>query len=114
MTPNSAVRVGALTIANNLPLTIIAGPCQLESRAHGLEVSAALKEMAEKLKIGLIYKTSFDKANRTSLKGKRGMGLKESLPVFAEIRETSGLPILTDIHEIEHCAIAAAIADVQL
>src|SRR5262249_12712583 len=107
MQPNAHVKVGRLTVGNDLPLTIIAGPCQPESRAHGMEVSAAMKEMSEKLKIGLIYKTSFDKANRTSLKGKRGMGLEESLPVFAEIREKMGLPVLTDIHEIDQCAPVA-------
>ncbi len=112
MSPNSHVQIGSVRVGNDLPLTLIAGPCQLESRAHGLEVSAALKEMSEKLKIGLIYKTSFDKANRTSLKGRRGMGLEESLPVFAEIRETTGLPVLTDIHEISQCAPVAEVVDV--
>ncbi len=112
MNPNSHVKVGSVRVGNDLPLTLIAGPCQLESRAHGLEVSAALKEMSEKLKIGLIYKTSFDKANRTSLKGQRGVGLEDSLPIFAEIRETTGLPVLTDIHEIDQCAMVAGAVDV--
>jgi 2-dehydro-3-deoxyphosphooctonate aldolase (KDO 8-P synthase) len=112
MRPNAHVKVGRLTIGNDLPLTLIAGPCALESRAHALEVSAALKEMAEKLKIGLIYKTSFDKANRTSLGGARGMGLQEALPIFAEIRETTGLPVLTDVHEIGQCALLAQAVDV--
>lgn len=112
MNPNSVVQAGKVRIGNDLPIALIAGPCQLESRAHGLEVSAALKEMSETLKIGLVYKTSFDKANRTSLKGRRGLGLRESLPVFAEIRETTGLPVLTDIHEIEQCAPVAEVADV--
>ena len=106
------VKVGSLTIGNDLPLTIIAGPCQMESRAHALEVASALKEIAAKAGMGLIYKSSFDKANRTSLKGKRGLGLKESLPVFAEIKEKLGLPTLTDIHEIEHCQPVSEVVDV--
>jgi 2-dehydro-3-deoxyphosphooctonate aldolase (KDO 8-P synthase) len=106
------VKVGALTIGNDLPLTLIAGPCQMESRAHALEVATALKEIATKAGIGLIYKTSFDKANRTSVSGKRGIGLKESLPVFAEIKEKLGLPTLTDIHEIEHCQPVSEVVDV--
>ncbi|MCC5995196.1 MAG: 3-deoxy-8-phosphooctulonate synthase [Oceanicaulis sp.] len=115
--PASVIRLarpGApdLQIGNALPLVMIAGPCQLESRAHGLEVSAALKEMSDKVGIGLIYKTSFDKANRTSLKGKRGLGLKASLPIFAEIRETTGLPVLTDVHTADQCAMAAEAVDV--
>ena len=101
-----------LTIANRLPLTIIAGPCQLESRAHALECAAALSEIAERLKIGLIYKTSFDKANRTSAGAARGLGLDEALPIFAELREKTGLPVLTDVHEREQCARAAEAADV--
>lgn len=103
---------GSLSIGNDRPLTIIAGPCQMESRAHALEVASALKEIAQKAGLGLIYKSSFDKANRTSVSGRRGIGLKESLPVFAEIRETLGLPTLTDIHEIEHCAPVAEAVDV--
>jgi 2-dehydro-3-deoxyphosphooctonate aldolase (KDO 8-P synthase) len=106
------VAIGPLTVANDRPLTLIAGPCQLESRAHGLEMSAALREMAEKLGIGLIYKTSFDKANRTSIRTARGLGLAESLPIFAEIRETSGLPVLTDVHDPAQCAPVAEAADV--
>lgn len=106
------VRVGNLTLGNDLPLAIIAGPCQMESRAHALEVASALKEMCAALGIGLIYKTSYDKANRTSVGGKRGMGLKDSLPVFAEIRDTLGLPTLTDVHEIEHCAPVAEVVSV--
>ncbi len=117
MSPNTVVEVprpfgDAYRIGNDLPLTIIAGPCQLESQEHGLEVSAALKEIADRVGLNLIYKTSFDKANRTSLSGKRGMGLEASLPVFAEIRETTGLPVLTDIHTAEQCAIAAQAVDV--
>ena len=106
------VKVGSLIIGNDLPLTIIAGPCQMESRAHALEVASALKEIAAKAGMGLIYKSSFDKANRTSLTGKRGLGLKESLPVFAEIKEKLGLPTLTDIHEIEHCQPVSEVVDV--
>ncbi len=101
-----------IAIGNDRPLTIIAGPCQLESRSHALECAAALKEIADRLKIGLIYKTSFDKANRTSAKGARGLGLKEALPIFAELREATGLPVLTDVHEQEQCAPAAEAADV--
>jgi len=117
MSPNTVVEVprpsgAAYRIGNDLPLTIIAGPCQLESREHGLEVSSALKEIADRVGLNLIYKTSFDKANRTSLSGKRGMGLEASLPVFNEIRETTGLPVLTDIHTAEQCAIAAQAVDV--
>ena len=106
------IKVGNVTFGNDLPLSIIAGPCQMESRAHALEVASALKEMAAKAGLGLVYKSSFDKANRTSLKGKRGLGLKESLPVFAEIREKLGMAVLTDIHEIEHCKPVAEVVDV--
>ncbi len=90
--------IGNVVVGNDQPLSLIAGPCQLESRAHALEMSAALAEMAKKLGIGVIYKTSFDKANRTSRDTARGLGLEECLPIFAEIRETSGLPVLTDVH----------------
>jgi 2-dehydro-3-deoxyphosphooctonate aldolase (KDO 8-P synthase) len=115
--PNSVVSVprpdaAPIEIANHLKLTMIAGPCQLESRQHGLEVSAQLKEIADRLDIGLIYKTSFDKANRTSLSSQRGLGLKDSLPIFAEIRETTGLPVLTDVHTEDHCRMAAEAVDV--
>jgi 2-dehydro-3-deoxyphosphooctonate aldolase (KDO 8-P synthase) len=106
------VKVGTITLGNDLPVAIIAGPCQMESRAHALEVAGALKDMAAKAGLGLIYKTSFDKANRTSLKGKRGLGLKDSLPVFAEIREKLALPVLTDIHEIEHCKPISEVVDI--
>ncbi|MFB0921899.1 MAG: 3-deoxy-8-phosphooctulonate synthase [Alphaproteobacteria bacterium] len=106
------VKIGNLEVGGDLPLTLIAGPCQLESRAHGLEMSAALKEITEKLGIGLIYKTSFDKANRTSITTARGLGLAESLPIFAEIRETMGLPVITDVHVAEHCAAVVGAVDV--
>ena len=106
------VRIGDLTVGVDLPLTLIAGPCQLESRDHGLEISAALKEMADDLGVGLIYKTSFDKANRTSITTARGLGIEKSLPIMAEIREKTGLPILTDVHAPGHCAEVGEVADV--
>jgi 2-dehydro-3-deoxyphosphooctonate aldolase (KDO 8-P synthase) len=106
------VRIGPVIVANDLPFTLIAGPCQLESRAHALEMAAALKEITGKLGIPLIFKTSFDKANRTSGKAARGIGLYDSLPIFAEIRETLGLPVLTDIHEREQCKPVAEAVDV--
>jgi len=102
----------AVRFGNAEPLAIIAGPCALESRQHALETAHALKEIAERLGIGLVYKTSFDKANRTSGRAVRGIGLAEALPIFAEIREAVGLPVLTDVHEIEHCAIAAEAVDI--
>ncbi|BAT60308.1 2-dehydro-3-deoxyphosphooctonate aldolase [Variibacter gotjawalensis] len=101
-----------VTFSNALPLALIAGPCQMESRAHALEMAMALKEIAAKRSIGLVYKSSFDKANRTSVLGKRGIGLDGALPIFAEIRETLGLPVLTDVHEIEHCAAVADVVDI--
>src|SRR6186713_610774 len=110
--PNANVEVGAVRFGNRLPLTLIAGPCALESRAHALEMASALKEIAARLKIGLVYKTSFDKANRTSSKSARGIGLDEALPVFADIRDTLGIPVLTDVHEIEQCARVAQAVDV--
>jgi 2-dehydro-3-deoxyphosphooctonate aldolase (KDO 8-P synthase) len=103
---------GKLVIGNDRPLTIIAGPCQLESRAHALEMSAALKAIADRFKIGLIYKTSFDKANRSSVKTARGLGLEASLPILAEVREVTGLPVLTDVHTEEQCALVAGVVDV--
>ncbi|MCP4328831.1 MAG: 3-deoxy-8-phosphooctulonate synthase [Alphaproteobacteria bacterium] len=106
------VAVGGLEIGNDLPLTLIAGPCALESRAHALETSSALREIAGKLGIGLIYKTSFDKANRTSLQSPRGLGLAESLPILAEIRDSVGVPVLTDVHESGQCAATAEAVDV--
>ncbi len=112
MAANGHIEIGNIVVGNDLPLTLIAGPCQLESRAHALEMSAALAEMAEKLGIGIIYKTSFDKANRTSVDTPRGLGLDECLPIFAEIRETSGLPVLTDVHDAGQCARVAEAVDV--
>ncbi len=90
----------------------VSGPCQLESRAHAFEMASALKEISARLGIGLVYKTSFDKANRTSLKGARGLGLKASLPILAEIRETLGLPVVTDVHDVEQCALVADAVDI--
>ncbi len=110
--PNPRVLVGGVEIANAAPIAVFAGPCQMESRAHALEMAAALKEIAGKLGFGLIFKTSFDKANRTSLSGKRGIGLAAALPVFAEIRETLGLPVVTDVHEPAQCAAVAPVVDV--
>jgi len=110
--PNAVVSAGNVRFGNDLPLSLIAGPCQMESRAHALEVAAALKEITGRLGIGLVYKSSFDKANRTSAKSARGMGIEAALPVFAEVRETLGLPTLTDVHEIEQCARAAEACDV--
>jgi 2-dehydro-3-deoxyphosphooctonate aldolase (KDO 8-P synthase) len=106
------VTVGNITIGNDLPMVFILGPNTLESRAHALETSAALKEIADKLGIAVIYKSSFDKANRTSISGARGLGLEASLPIFAEIRETTGLPVLTDIHAPEQCAPVAEAVDI--
>ncbi len=102
---------GAARFGAALPLALIAGPCQLESRAHALEMAGALKEIAIRLSLGLVFKTSFDKANRTSGAGARGVGLQAALPIFAEIRETLGLPVLTDVHEPAQCAIAAEAVD---
>ncbi len=110
--PNAAVAVGAVRFGNELPLALIAGPCALESRAHALEMASALKEIAGKAGIGLVYKTSFDKANRTSARSARGLGLEAALPVFAEIRDTLHVPVLTDVHEPAQCAAVAEAVDV--
>src|ERR1700688_3532788 len=104
MTAPRSVTIGNLTLGNDRPLALIAGPCALESRAHAMEMSHALVEMTAKLGIGLIYKTSFDKANRTSIASARGMGLEESLPILAEVREKYGCPVVTDVHLPEQCA----------
>jgi 2-dehydro-3-deoxyphosphooctonate aldolase (KDO 8-P synthase) len=106
------VTIGPVRLANHLPIALIAGPCQMESRAHALETASALKEIAARRGIGLIYKSSFDKANRTSGAAARGMGLAAALPVFAEIRESLGLPVLTDVHEASQCAPVAEVVDV--
>jgi len=112
LAPDPAVTVGPVTFANDKPIALFAGPCQMESRAHALEMASALKEVCGRLGIGLVYKTSFDKANRTSLSGKRGMGLAAALPVFAEIRGSLGLPCVTDVHEPGQCAPVAEVVDV--
>jgi 2-dehydro-3-deoxyphosphooctonate aldolase (KDO 8-P synthase) len=111
MTPRHVV-IGDITIGNDLPLVFIVGPNTLESRAHALEMSAALAEIARRLGIDLIYKTSFDKANRSSITGARGIGLNAGLPILAEVRETTGLPVLTDIHSPEQCVPVAEVVDV--
>ena len=112
MKPNPHVTVGKAVFGNDLPLALIAGPCQLESRDHAFMMAEKLKEIAGRLGIGLIYKTSFDKANRTSLAGKRGMGLEAALAIFADLRNDLGVRILTDVHEREQCAIVAPMVDV--
>ncbi len=110
--PNAAVTAGSVTFGNDRPIAVLAGPCQMESRAHALEMASALKEICGRLGLGLVYKTSFDKANRTSLSGKRGIGLDGALPVFAEIRESLGLPVVTDVHEVPQCARLAEVVDI--
>ena len=110
-TPSPIIAVENARFGNGLPLAVIAGPCVLESRGHALETASALKEIARRLGIGLVYKSSFDKANRTNLASARGVGLKEALPIFAEIRESTGLPITTDVHAAEHCAAVAEAVD---
>ena len=112
MEPPLHVKVGDVVFGNDLPLALIAGPCQLESRSHALECAGALVEIAKSAGIGLIYKTSFDKANRTSVSGQRGLGWDKSLPIFAEIRERYQIPVLTDIHTEEQCKPAASVVDI--
>ena len=117
MTPNPIVALGRagqaqVRFGQTLPVSVIAGPCQLESRAHALEMAAALREIAQRLGVGLVFKTSFDKANRSSASAARGVGLKAALPIFAEIRESLGLPVLTDVHNAEQCAPVAEAVDV--
>ena len=109
---NKLVKCGKLIISNTTPFTLIAGPCQLENEKHAINVAIKLKEITQKLNIGLIYKTSFDKANRTSLKGKRGAGLEKSLPIFDKIRKDVEIPVLTDVHTIEQCEIVSKHVDV--
>ena len=109
---NAVVAVGQVRFANALPLSLIAGPCALESREHALETASALKEIAARLGIGLVYKSSFDKANRTSASSARGLGLDKALPIFAEVRESLGLPVTTDVHEIEQCRPVAEADDI--
>ncbi|OWJ68338.1 3-deoxy-8-phosphooctulonate synthase [Inquilinus limosus] len=112
MTAARPVTVGPVTFGNDRPLTIIAGPCQLESREHALEMSQALVEITGRLGLGLVYKTSFDKANRTSAAAQRGLGMEKSLPIMAEIREKFGCPVLTDIHDAAQCAPVAEAVDI--
>ena len=109
---NKLVKCGKLNISNTSPFTLIAGPCQLENEKHALEVSSELKKITEKLGLGLIYKTSFDKANRTSLKGKRGLGLEKSLSIFDKIKKDLDIPVLTDVHTVEQCQIVSKHVDV--
>lgn len=111
-TCNGTVTVGNAAFSQDAPLSLIAGPCQMESRAHVLECAAAVKEIADSLGISVVFKASFDKANRTSIAASRGVGLNEALPVFAEIRETYGMPVLTDIHSADQCAPVAEVVDV--
>lgn len=112
MAANPIVAVGNVRFGNQLPLALIAGPCVLESRQHALEMAQAIHEIATRLKIGVVYKTSFDKANRTSAAGVRGLGLDDALPIFAEIKSRFAMPVLTDVHEAGQCARAAEVVDV--
>ncbi|WP_068081688.1 3-deoxy-8-phosphooctulonate synthase [Polycladidibacter stylochi] len=110
--PRSEIRVGNATFANNKPFSLIAGPCQMESRQHALEMAQAVKEITDSLGIGYVFKASFDKANRTSISGGRGIGMAKGLEVFAEIKETYGLPVITDVHESHQCAPVAEVCDI--
>ncbi len=110
--PNAVVKLKSVEIGNELKLAVIAGPCQLESRAHAFDMVGALKEICDKLEVGLVYKTSFDKANRTSANSARGMGLENALPIFQDIRSRFGVPVLTDVHERDQCAAVAQAVDV--
>ena len=112
MIPNAIVSTSTVSFGNALPISLIAGPCQMESRDHAFMMAGRLKEICGRLGMGLVYKSSFDKANRTSLKGRRGMGLEKSLAVFADIRKELGLPVLTDVHENGQCAEVASVVDV--
>ncbi|RTL54750.1 MAG: 3-deoxy-8-phosphooctulonate synthase [Bradyrhizobiaceae bacterium] len=112
LSASAVVSVGSVKFGNALPLALIAGPCQMESRAHALEMAVALKEISARLNVGLVYKTSFDKANRTSASSQRGLGIEKALPIFAEIRDTLKLPVLTDVHEPDQCAEVAQAVDV--
>ncbi len=109
---NRVVRVGGIEIGNHLPFVLIAGPCQIESRDHALEVAAALRELADTTGVHIIYKSSYDKANRTSVGAQRGIGMAQGLAILAEVRETTGLPVLTDVHAADQCAPAAEAVDV--
>src|SRR5262249_1664264 len=110
--PNAIVSVGGVRFGNTLPMALIAGPCALESRAHALEMATALKEIAARVGIGLVYKISFDKANRTSANSARGIGLEQALPIFSEIRDKLKVSVLTDVHDAEQCKRVASVVDV--
>jgi 2-dehydro-3-deoxyphosphooctonate aldolase (KDO 8-P synthase) len=110
--PNATVTVGDVRFGNHLPITLIAGPCQMESREHAFEIAGSLKQICAGLGIGLVYKSSFDKANRTSLGGKRGIGLDKAMSVFADIKAELGLPVITDVHTEEQCATVAEVVDI--
>jgi 2-dehydro-3-deoxyphosphooctonate aldolase (KDO 8-P synthase) len=112
LAPNKTVTVGKAVFANDAPLALIAGPCQLESRAHAFDMAGKLQELTQKLGLGFVYKTSFDKANRSSLGSTRGAGLEAALPVFADLRKELGVPVLTDVHTEDQCAIVAEVADI--
>ncbi|MHC5230278.1 3-deoxy-8-phosphooctulonate synthase [Brucella sp. LJL56] len=111
-TANSSVKIGNVTFSNSAPFALIAGPCQMETREHAFDMAGRLKEMTDKLGIGLVYKSSFDKANRTSLKAERGIGLEKAMEVFADLKKEFGFPVLTDIHTEEQCAEVAHVVDV--
>ncbi|ASV85649.1 3-deoxy-8-phosphooctulonate synthase [Ochrobactrum quorumnocens] len=111
-TANSAVKIGNVTFSNSAPLALIAGPCQMESREHAFDMAGRLVEITNKLGMGLVYKSSFDKANRTSLSAQRGIGLEKALEVFADLKKEFGFPVLTDIHTEEQCAAVAGVVDV--
>jgi 2-dehydro-3-deoxyphosphooctonate aldolase (KDO 8-P synthase) len=111
-TASAVVSAGSVRFGNGLPLALIAGPCAMESREHTLEMAGALKEISKRRGIGLVYKSSFDKANRTSSKSARGIGLARALDIFAEVKERFGLPVLTDVHENDHCAAVAEVVDI--
>ncbi|MEO1694205.1 MAG: 3-deoxy-8-phosphooctulonate synthase [Pseudomonadota bacterium] len=106
------IDIGGLKVGQDKPIVVFAGPCQMESATHALEMAAALKDICDRLGLGLVFKSSFDKANRTSLSGKRGIGLADALPVFADIKSRFGLPVVTDVHEVAQCALIAEVADV--
>ena len=110
--PDPVIELNGVRFGNNLPLALIAGPCQMESRDHAFMMAGTLKELTQKLGIGLVYKSSFDKANRTSITGTRGLGLEKSLSIFSEIRREFGLPVLTDVHIEEQCALVGEVADI--
>lgn len=112
MHPKTEVMIDSLRVSNKQPIVVFAGPCQMESREHALDMANALKEISSNLGIGMVYKTSFDKANRTSIDGPRGLGLEAALPVFAEIKETTGLPIVTDVHNEQQCSVISEFVDV--